>query len=214
MPPLLRVSGLQRRYGDRLIGPLDFTVEAGELAVITGPSGSGKSTVLDMIYGTRTASSGSVFLTVDGQSVDLLAIPVAALIKCRDQYLAYGTQFFQGVASQTGFDLALTVRGADSDDVTRIFSALRLPEAIWSRPVSTYSGGERQRLNIALAALRRPRVLLLDEPLASLDTDLHRSVWDLTKELLKSGTAVLAALHDCCDLDVPARHLMNLTPKL
>lgn len=192
------------------MGPVNFALGAGELGIITGGSGSGKTTVLDMLFGTKRASAGSVTLTIGTFSTDLLQLSTVSLIAARNRALAYGTQFFHGLASQSGFDLAMSSSTISSQEAERVFRRLSLAEAIWHKPVASYSGGEKQRLNVALAVLRRPKLLLLDEPLASIDASLHQAIWMLVEELREVGTATIVALHEPSAAPAAARHLADL----
>ena len=73
---------------------------------------------------------------------------------------------------------------------------LRLPGELWDAHPATFSGGERQRVNVARACLGRPRLLLVDEPTASLDAETKRDVVALLRELRDEGVAIIAILHD------------------
>ncbi len=195
---LLRIENLSKIYNDRIVGPTTFTIDQGEIGLIVGPSGSGKSTLLDMIYGTRAASTGTVTVSPNGDSCDLLQLSVPAFVNFRRQALRLCTQFLQVLPGKSGLELAIEAieNRSSIEEIEDTFLSLALPKEIWLRPASSYSGGEKQRLNIALAALGKPHVLLLDEPFASLDFELHARVWKFLEAAAKQGSALLIGLHN------------------
>ena len=211
---ILCVEGLAKRYGDRTIGPATFTLTAGEVGLVVGGSGSGKSTLLDLIYGTRVASAGTAILDTGGWRRDLLTLSVVELISIRRSTIGYCTQFLTAIPGKSGRDLAreTAAPGTCLTEIEGLFEQLALPPHIWDLPTVTWSGGEKQRLNIALAALRRPRILLLDEPFASLDRPLHPIIWSFLSDLARAGTALLIGVHQTEDGIPTARTAISLAP--
>lgn len=205
---ILRVEGLEKSYGERTVGPASFTLEAGEMGLVVGDSGSGKSTLLDLIYGTRTATAGAAILEVGGWRGDPLGLSVPELVAVRRAAIGYCTQFLPAISGKSGMDLGC--EAATSADVAGMFERLALPPQVWELPASAWSGGERQRLNIALAALRKPALVLLDEPFASLDPGLHPAVWELLSDLAEAGSSLIVGLHRLRGDTVLGRTLIRL----
>jgi alpha-D-ribose 1-methylphosphonate 5-triphosphate synthase subunit PhnL len=81
-------------------------------------------------------------------------------------------------------------------EAARLLRRLAIPERLWNLPPATFSGGERQRVNLARGVIARPRLLLLDEPTASLDPVTMEEVVRIIEEIKRSGTGILAVFHD------------------
>ena len=175
------------------IHDISLHVQAGELLALLGPSGSGKSTILKLIAGIEQPDSGDTRL--DRQSV--LAVPAnrrGAVLMFQKAYLFP----FLSVAENIGFGLkvqrvdARTIRA----EVARMLEMVELP-GIERRVPAQLSGGEQQRVALARALVTRPRVLLLDEPLSSLDTavrlTLQTAIRRIQRELLMT---TLLVTHD------------------
>lgn len=209
---ILRVENLEKDYEARAVGPVSFRLRAGEIGLIVGGSGSGKSTVLDVLYGTKRASRGSAFLCVGDGQRDLFDISVAELVSIRSVAIGYCTQFLPAIPGKLAADLANDVACAEtsSADITELLDRLALPQRLWNLPVSLWSGGEKQRLNIALAALRKPALILLDEPFSALDEALHPVVWSVLSALADEGSAMLIGVHKASSYTAGAETLVAL----
>ncbi len=166
----LKVSGLHKKFGDIVaLDGLDFQVDSGEFFALLGPSASGKTTTLRTICGIESPDSGSIFL--DGADVGNQSV--------RDRGVAMVFQSFALYPHLSVFDnLAFPLREqklstAEIDKrVNEMAEMLRLSEVLIRKP-DTASGGEKQRIAIARALIRRPSILLLDEPLTNLDAKLR-----------------------------------------
>lgn len=205
---ILHAEGIEKRYGERTVGPVSFTLAAGETGLVVGGSGSGKSTLLDVIHGTRRASAGTAVLRIGDWRRDLFSLSVPELVAARRAGIGYCTQFLPAIPGRSGLDLAREAAGPGAAEA--VFERLALPPRIWTLPVTSWSGGEKQRLNIALAALRRAPLLLLDEPFAALDRALHPVLRAFLSDLAGEGTALLIALHHAEDLLPSASTLVSL----
>lgn len=205
---ILHAEGIEKRYGERTVGPVSFTLERGETGLVIGGSGSGKSTLLDLIHGTRRASAGAAVLHIGDWRRDLFSLSVPELVAVRRAAIGYCTQFLPAIPGRSGLDLAR--EAAPSSRAEAVFERLALPPRIWNLSATSWSGGEKQRLNIALAALRRPPLLLLDEPFAAIDRALHPVLRAFLSDLTNEGTALLIALHHAEDLLSSAKTLVTL----
>ncbi|MBB4351641.1 ATP-binding cassette domain-containing protein [Aliirhizobium cellulosilyticum] len=209
---ILHVENLEKDYGARAVGPVSFRLKAGEIGLIVGGSGSGKSTVLDVLYGTRRATGGSAILSVGNTQRNLFDISVAELVSIRSVGIGYCTQFLSAIPGKSGADLANEAACADASlaDITELLDRLALPQRLWNLPVSSWSGGEKQRLNIALAVLRKPALILLDEPFSALDETLHPIVWSVLSPLADEGSAMLIGVHKASSYTAGAKTLVAL----
>ena len=171
---------------------VDLDIEAGLITAVRGPSGSGKTTFLRLIAGLDRPSAGSV--TVAG--VDLNSLSAGARAKARARLLTHVHQrpidnlFPHLTAVQ---QLARLADGPDDADAALAEVEL---ESVASHRPSQMSGGERQRLAVALAIVARHPVLIADEPTAQLDDDAADATLDALWALRERGTAVIVATHD------------------
>jgi alpha-D-ribose 1-methylphosphonate 5-triphosphate synthase subunit PhnL len=183
---------------------VSFHVKAGSLLAITGPSGIGKSSLLKCIYRTYLPSGGQVFYrSLNFGEVNLACAEERLVIGIRQKEIGYVSQFFHvmpRVPAQKVLMDPLLQRGVPEEEAseraTALLSFAGLPRTLWEMYPSTFSGGEKQRLNILHAIITRPRLLLLDEPTASLDAGYKSKVMDLILELKDSGTAMVGVFHD------------------
>ena len=166
----LAISGLRKRFGSvEALRGTDFKVEPGEFFAILGPSGAGKTTLLRIIAGIERADAGHVLL--DGK--DIAQVPV----RIRNTAMVFQT--FALYPHLTTFEnLAYPLRESrlSKDEIEKrvgeIATMLRLTHTLQRKP-GTLSGGEQQRCAIGRALIRRPKLLLLDEPLTNLDAKLR-----------------------------------------
>jgi putative ABC transport system ATP-binding protein len=190
------------RLGQHVIPALqgvDLTVQRGELLALTGPSGSGKSTILNLCGLIDAPDAGSIAL--DGQPVTGLAEDQRTLLR-RDA-LGFVFQNFNlvpvmTVAENVDYPLFLTgVPAAERRErVAAQLQAVGLQDHAHHRP-DALSGGQRQRVAIARALIKRPRLVIADEPTASLDSHTADQVLDLMRERCHAeGAAFVIATHD------------------
>ncbi|MGI9403940.1 MAG: ABC transporter ATP-binding protein [Hyphomicrobium sp.] len=179
---MLRVEHL--RVGD--LPPLTFKVAEGECLAVEGPSGSGKTRLLRAIADLDPAQ-GLVFL--DGAERN--EMPASAW-RHQVRYCAAEPSWWTDTA-QAAFDEA---EKPDTRRIQRLLGALGLASELLNRPLAVVSTGERQRLALARALIDEPKVLLLDEPTAALDTQATALVEELIKYQLLSGRIVILASHN------------------
>jgi cell division transport system ATP-binding protein len=196
---MISFSQVCKRYpnGFDALKNIGFTLEAGEMALITGHSGAGKSTLLRLIAAIERPSSGSII--VNGQNVSAIksgAIPFLRRnlgMVFQDQKILFDRTVFDNVL------LPLQISGFGSKAATgRVRAALDkvgLLDREKARPI-TLSGGEQQRLCIARAIVNRPSILIADEPTSNLDADYARDIMGMFKSFHQVGVTVLIATHD------------------
>jgi putative ABC transport system ATP-binding protein len=199
MSPIVTLAGIAKSFhrGDTDIIVLDdlrATIEAGEVVVIRGRSGSGKTTLLNILAGWQTPDSGSVEWGIDRQdSWDRVAVVPQSLGLLQELTL--------------GENIGLPGRLADEEtDVGSIADKLEIRHLL-DRPVGWASLGEQQRTAVGRALIRRPALLLADEPSSHQDMERLHLVWRLISEVAAGGTGVIAATHDPDALDYADRVL-------
>jgi len=196
---MIQVSHVSKRYqgGYEALRDVTFTIEAGEMAFITGHSGAGKSTLLKLIAAIERPSAGSII--INGQNVSTMKAGAIPFLRrnfgliFQDHKLLFDRNVFENVAlplSITGFprrEIARRVRAAL--DKVGLLGRER------SRPV-TLSGGEQQRLCIARAVVNRPAILLADEPTGNLDAAYAEEIIGMFESFNQVGVTVVIATHD------------------
>ncbi len=201
---VVELHGVHKTYhlGEHVIPALqgvDLAVRRGELLALTGPSGSGKSTILNLCGLIDTPDSGEIVLS--GQQVNGLDEIQRTLLR-RDA-LGFVFQNFNLVPVMTvaeNVDYPLFIAGVPAAErrerVAAQLKAVGLLEHAQHRP-DALSGGQRQRVAIARALVKRPRLVIADEPTASLDSHTADQVLDLMRELGHAeGAAFVIATHD------------------
>ncbi|HZG85869.1 ABC transporter ATP-binding protein [Paenibacillus sp.] len=177
---------------------LDLHVEAGELMAIIGNSGSGKSTLLNMLGGLDRPTAGH--LTVDGK--DLLKMTESDLVKYKRETVGFIWQnsarnLIPYLTAQENVELPIMLRGRRKRQ-----RALELLDAVGllhrrKNRLNQLSGGEQQRVAIAIALANQPKLLLADEPTGSVDTKMANQILELFRELTRNfGLTVVVVTHD------------------
>jgi ABC-2 type transport system ATP-binding protein len=179
--PALSVSGLAMRYGEReaLCG-VNFDVAAGELVAVVGPNGAGKTTLLSILAGIQRPSAGSVnrlpsevgWVPQQPALYSKLSVAENLAMFARLEHVADPQQAVERMLEQTG----LRERAAEL--------------------LGRLSGGNRQRVNVAIGLLSSPPVLALDEPSTALDPVQRERLWSFIRGLAADGTSVVFSTHD------------------
>ena len=190
---------------------LSFAVEAGECVALAGPSGAGKSTVMRLAQGNYAADAGSIEVVHGGETVDLVSASPRAIMRVRREAIGYVSQFLSVIPRVPA--LALVAEAAGDEALARdMLATLNVPERLWDLPPATFSGGERQRVNIAISLARPRPLLLLDEPTASLDAANRDVVVGMVEERRRAGAAVLAIFHDAAVREALATRTLEVAP--
>ncbi|MEQ8587106.1 MAG: phosphonate C-P lyase system protein PhnL [Thalassobaculaceae bacterium] len=182
---------------------VELTARQGECVILAGPSGAGKSTLLRSLYANYKPQAGSIFVRHGAAWVDLCAAQPYQIMEIRRHTLGYVSQFLRVIPRVATLDLVsepLIGQGLTEDAARQraatMLTRLRIPEALWSLPPATFSGGEQQRVNIAMTFVQDYPILLLDEPTASLDKDNRETVVELVNEAKARGAAIIGIFHD------------------
>ena len=183
---------------------VNITVHSGEFVGITGKSGSGKSTILKLIYRSYLPQEGEIFYHSKAYGlINLFSSSERQIINLRRYEIGYVSQFLHVIprtSARSIVEKAALEMGADqvsaSEKAEHLLTHFELAQELWDSYPSTFSGGEKLRLNISRAMIKEPRLLLLDEPTASLDSHSKRKVWELISQLKDKGTTMLGIFHD------------------
>jgi ABC-2 type transport system ATP-binding protein len=194
-PLILSVEGLSKRYGERLaLSEVSFATSAGERVAVIGPNGAGKTTLLSIIAGIQQQSSGRIDRVpgevgwVPQQSAVYSKLTVAENLElfARLEKISTPRQVVKRMLDLTG----LSHRSNDL--------------------IASLSGGNRQRVNVAVGLICQPRVLLLDEPSSSLDPRQRERLWEFIEDLAEQGTGVVFSTHNVAEAERHADRVLVL----
>lgn len=178
----------------RAVDGIDFEIGKGEFVVIVGPSGAGKTTVLNILGGMDTATSGKVL--VDGE--DVAQYTNRQLIGYRREDIGFVFQFYNLVPNLTALEnveLALQICKEPLDAKT-VLEEVGLGERLNNFPAQL-SGGEQQRVSIARALAKNPKLLLCDEPTGALDYNTGKAILKLLQDTCRNkGMTVIVITHN------------------
>lgn len=186
--PAIVVDGLVRRFGSlRAVDGLSFTVQRGSLVALLGPNGAGKTSTLDVCTGFSRPDAGSVrVLGLDSWRDSAALRPrIGVMLQAGGSH----------AAARAGEMLEVIARCAARPlDTGWLLRTLGLQDAART-PVRRLSGGQVQRLSLAMALVGRPELLFLDEPTAGMDPQARHLVWDLLRAARADGIAILLTTH-------------------
>lgn len=195
----LKVKDIKKSYGENgsyteVLKGITTNVEQGKMCVIQGASGSGKSTFLNCIGGLDTLDSGSI--QVDGQ--EIIGLKQKALSNYRRTYLGFIFQFYNLIPNLTVRENIQVCEYLSKNplNMEELLETLGLKEHQNKFP-SQLSGGQQQRCAIARALIKKPKLLLCDEPTGALDSKTSREILILLEEInQKYGTTMLIVTHN------------------
>ncbi len=187
--PAILVEGLTKHYGDVVaLGGIDFEVPAGTVFGLLGPNGAGKTTAVRVL---------ATVLHPDGGRAEVLGFDVVkrpADVRLRIGLAGQNAAVDQNLTGRENLrligQLAQLARPLIAPRAAELLERFELTEA-GDRPVRTYSGGMRRRLDVAAALVQKPTVLFLDEPTTGLDLHSRNELWAMIRELVADGTTVL-----------------------
>jgi len=202
--PVLELRGVIKDFGDavvtRVLHGIDLRVMPGEFAALIGPSGSGKSTLLNLVGLLDRPTSGEV--RVQGQRTDTLADDERTALRARS--LGFVFQFHHLIGALSAVENVMMALASDQPRLTRemrqrsaeALAAVGLADRVDADP-RRLSGGQQQRVAIARALVRRPPLVLADEPTGNLDTKTSDDIFTLMREVnAAQGIAFLIVTHD------------------
>jgi ABC-2 type transport system ATP-binding protein len=193
--PALRARGLTKRFGDRVaLRDVAFEVAPGELVAIIGPNGAGKTTLLSILAGIQRPDAGTLSKAPD----EIGWVPQQAAL-------------YNKLTVEENLSLFARLERCPDPRATvdRMLDLSDLRDRARDQ-VGTLSGGNKQRVNIAIGLLAAPDVLLLDEPSAALDPRQRARLWEFILRLAGEGTTVIYATHNIQEADRYANQLIVL----
>ncbi|NWO13726.1 phosphonate C-P lyase system protein PhnL [Virgibacillus sp.] len=222
---MLQVKDFGKRFTIHHLGKtrqavehIHFSLEQGEFLGIVGKSGSGKSTILKSIYRTYRPDEGSIIYDSARYGfIDLTNATEREILYLRKHEIGYVSQFLNVMPRTTSRELvekALLEMGATEQaakiEAEKALTHFELDPKLWDHYPNTFSGGEKLRLNIAMATVKKPRLLLLDEPTASLDQQSKIKVREIIEKLKASGTTLVGIFHDIQFMDGLCDHVFDM----
>jgi ABC-2 type transport system ATP-binding protein len=189
---MVNLKNVTKRFGTKtVVDDLSLTIARGELFGLLGPNGAGKTTTINIIIGGLLPDSGSITLQGSGspQHPDIkrwIGIVPQSLAVYESLTAYENLNFFGRLYGLRGNDL--------TSNIQRVFELVNLTDRTKDR-VTTYSGGMKRRLNIAIALLHRPSLLILDEPTVGVDPQSRNAIFDSLRNLKAEGCTILLTSH-------------------
>ncbi|EMI7065092.1 MULTISPECIES: cell division ATP-binding protein FtsE [Providencia] len=196
---MIRFEHVSKAYrgGRQALQGVDFHLQPGEMAFLTGHSGAGKSTLLKLICGIERPSAGHILFNghdisrLKNREIPFLRRQIGMIFQ--DHHLLFDRTVYDNVS------MPLIISGASTEDIRRRVSAALDKVGLLGKaknfPIQL-SGGEQQRVGIARAVVNKPTMLLADEPTGNLDGELSEGIMRLFEEFNRVGVTVLMATHD------------------
>ena len=194
---VLAARSLSKRFGSRLaLGGVSFEIGAGELIAVIGPNGAGKTTLLSMLAGVLEPSEGEISRPAGSRPFG---------------WVPQQTALYSKLSVAENLRLFARLERLDDPEaaVQRMLHETALEERA-AEEVGRLSGGNQQRVNIAIGLLAEPSVLLLDEPSAALDPRQRERLWQFISSLVQRGTTVMFSTHDVAEAERYGRRVLVL----
>ena len=197
---ILQAVGLGKSYGKRtVLQDISFSLREGEILGVAGENGAGKSTLLSLLATIQKPQVGSILFY--GEDIKNIRRKYRESLGYVPQEIALfeelsgrdNLQFFGKACRVPKEELAERIR--------EVCTATKFPEEELNKPVSLYSGGMRRKINIGAALLHRPKLLLLDEPVANLDKTAEEQVLTALRQLAEGGTAIIYVGHQIKEME-------------
>jgi ABC-2 type transport system ATP-binding protein len=192
-------TGLRKAYKDKVVlDGIDLNVPAGTVFSLLGPNGAGKTTTVNVLTTLIKADGGTV--RVAGHDVATEAKAVRAAIGVTGQFAAVD----ELLTGQENLQLMVDLGPARDGDGKRIVAGLLARDELVEsarKPVSTYSGGMRRKLDLAMTLVGNPKIIFLDEPTTGLDPRSRRTMWTIVRELVADGVTVFLTTQQLDEAD-------------
>lgn len=228
MTTVLEVQSLTKGFTMHHLGnhlaafdQISFDLKAGEFLLLKGQNGAGKSTLLRTLYRSYVAQSGKVIFHSEHGAIDLLSAADVDISMLRREEIGFVTQFLVArprVSAEALVAEPLRLAGETAEaalqEARKWLSAFGVKEDLWRAYPTTFSGGEQQKVNLARALVLPQKLLLLDEPTASLDVKARAALVSRLAQLKSDGTAMIGVFHHPDDVAHLIDRVIDLTPGL
>ncbi|HLM05195.1 MAG TPA: ATP-binding cassette domain-containing protein [Blastococcus sp.] len=184
----VRITGLRKSFGElTVLDGIDLSVDEGTVFALLGPNGAGKTTMVDILCTLSRADAGTVL--VGGHDVVRDPEAVRAAIAVTGQFSAVDNLLTGAENLRLMADLRHLGRHEAHRRIADLLDRFDLGEAA-DKPVATYSGGMRRKLDLAMGLVSRPRIVFLDEPTTGLDPRSRRTMWEIVRGLVADGATI------------------------
>lgn len=226
MTQVLEIDGLAKGFTLHHLGneidafkDISFSVGAGEFVLLKGANGAGKSTLLRTLYRSYLPHAGRILFQSDHGPIDLATAADVDISHLRRTEIGFVTQFLTArprVSAEAIVAEPLRLAGLDPEETLAearaALKAFGVKPDLWRAYPTTFSGGEQQKVNLARALVRPQKLLLLDEPTASLDANARAALVSRLRELKDQGTAMIGVFHHPGDVEALIDRVIDLTP--
>ncbi len=204
----IHVAGLRKSYGEHVVlDGIDLDVAEGTVFALLGPNGAGKTTMVRILSTLLAADGGDAL--VAGHDIGREPDAVRAVIGVTGQFSAVDKLFTGEENLQLMADLRHLGKVEGRRRVDELIGRFDLVEAA-GKPVATYSGGMKRRLDLAMTLIGEPRIIFLDEPTAGLDPRSRRVMWQTVRDLVASGVTIFLTTQDLAEADELAHRIAVL----
>ena len=191
MKTLLHLQDLQKSFGQQLVlNHVGFELQSGEIIGLIGPSGAGKSTMIKTMLGMEKADSG-IALVLDHTMPNRHILGDIG-------YMAQSDALYEALSGRENLEFFGQLKGLSKkvlkDEIAHVAQVVDLTEHL-NKAVSSYSGGMKRRLSLAIALLGNPQLLILDEPTVGIDPSLRKKIWQELMALRDKGVGILVTTH-------------------
>lgn len=194
---VLEMSDVSVAYGASVVfSDVSLSIRQGEVYALLGPNGAGKTTLIRSLLGRVQPSRGSIFIAPSGVGLVPQQTALFPALTIRENLIAF--------ARLVGLTRSETLPRIDA-----VIADLALADRV-HQPVSTLSGGWQRRVNIAVAMLNKPALLILDEPTVGVDKAARDGFHEILKQLAASGSAILITTHDLAEAEAVCSHALFL----
>jgi alpha-D-ribose 1-methylphosphonate 5-triphosphate synthase subunit PhnL len=226
MTPVLDIRGLSKGFTMHHLGQgftafddISFTVDAGDFVLLKGTNGAGKSTLLRTLYRSYLPQAGEVIFQSAQGEIDLACAADIDITYLRQTEIGFVTQFLVArprVSAEALVAEPLRLAGVAHHEALETarhwLKTFGVKENLWPAYPTTFSGGEQQKVNLAHALIRPHKLLLLDEPTASLDANARAALVQRLADLKAQGTAMIGVFHHPGDVEYLIDRVIDLTP--
>jgi ABC-2 type transport system ATP-binding protein len=201
---IIEAEDLEKSFnGIKAVDGISFKIRKGELFALLGPNGAGKSTTIRMLTTVLKPSNGSVRIKEFNLIKEKNKIkPLIGV--CPQENVVFGA-----LTAEDNVEFVGRMHGMDPADIKKRMNNLleKMNIAGRKKPVKSFSGGMKRRLNLVMSLIHHPQILFLDEPTAGLDPQARRLVWDFINELKKTGMTIILTTHDMIEADSLSDHI-------